>query len=418
MAKKSTGIKKGLARVAAGVTAAGTVIVTIAGLNIYSRLQSRPDPEHTTDKTTNTTTSHIVDTPGTTPAFTLPSTTYPPATVPNFTTVDPNPHPIVTEPSIVEPDIITETTPFYTTVVETTAAATTTAETTRPVPTTGGFVPEPTIKVEQTTETTRYQPIPVETTTTPEKVETQLGVEFIDVLSKLTEMSKEYLQDISDSSKEPNITVTGINSIKIAPSSHTITILGELKAGNTVNNYVATLKNPDKSLKIYSLNGEISENELIDALNEFLDSIKTEFEIELMQHFSIASENKIIKNVLQERLNQLNSSQDNAKEINYVNKLMDHTDKLKLSVLLNNRVKTEDGYKYDLSIIVIAGKYVYCGNLAITSEDQLTSKALAHIIENELSTNLKNCNISMIPASSINQALYLVNYNNEQNFNK
>ena len=107
-----------------------------------------------------------------------------------------------------------------------------------------------------------------------------------------------------------------------------------------------------------------------------------------------------------------------TKEINYINNLINNTDKAKLSVLLNNKTKTSDGHKYDLSIVVISGKYVYCGNLEIISKDQLTSKALAHVIESELSTNIKNCNISMIPASNFSQALYLVNYNNEQNFNK
>ena len=96
------------------------------------------------------------------------------------------------------------------------------------------------------------------------------------------------------------------------------------------------------------------------------------------------------------------------------------TSKLELSVILNDRVATDNGHLFSFSIAVNTSKYLYTINDAIISKRVLTPTALKHSIEDHLST-LSEWNVNATPSSAVNQVLYVINdtafnlYNNHSN---
>lgn len=253
---------------------------------------------------------------------------------------------------------------------------------------------------------------PVDNITKPTPEE-PLGVEFVEVLAKLTNKAKQYVQSVTNSSVEPNLTITGFSSMAINSNNGEVMMLGQLRMGDNYSNFTATMKNTNNALAIYSLPSDnISEQDLINALNEYIDDEQTQFSLQLKQHIQVSNQNEVIYNMLQTRLNNLlalNSTEQNIiDEINHLNKAISNVSNLKLTILLDNRQPCQNGYLYAFNASINTGKYVYSSNFSFESNRILATTAVKHNIENRLS-DISDCVVTSIPSSAVNKALYLVN---------
>ena len=245
---------------------------------------------------------------------------------------------------------------------------------------------------------------------TPEE---PLGVEFVEVLAKLTNKSKQYVQSVTNSTTEPNLTITGFSSMAIDSNKGEVMMLGQLRMGENYSNFTATMTNANRSLEIYNLSSDsVSEQQLIDALNEYVDDAQTNLSLQLKQHIQVSNQSDVIYNMLQTRLNDLialnSTEQVILDEISHLNKAISNVNNLKLTILLDNRQPSQNGYTYAFNASVNTGKYVYSSNFAFESNRILATTAVKHNIENRLS-DISDCVVTSIPTSAINKALYLVN---------
>ena len=237
----------------------------------------------------------------------------------------------------------------------------------------------------------------------------ELGVEFVEVLAKLTNRSKDYITSVTGTT--PNLTISGLTSMNINSNKNEIVLLGQVKVGDNFNHFIATMSNINNGLKIYSLSGgEISETEFINALDELVSSESTDFKLQLKQYISLSNATSVINNILQSRLGELKALNSTDKavldEISHLNNLLKNSENLKLNVLLNSR-QTDNGYNYSFNISVNTGKHVYLSDLEVGSNRVLTTSALKHTIEEYLSVNTDYA-VNSITSTSINNALYLI----------
>lgn len=238
----------------------------------------------------------------------------------------------------------------------------------------------------------------------------ELGVEFVEVLAKLTNRSKDYITSVTGTA--PNLTISGLTSMNINSNKNEIVLLGQVKVGDNFNHFIATMSNINNGLKIYNLSGgEISETEFINALDELVSSESTDFKLQLKQYISLSNATSVINNILQSRLGELTALNSTDKtvldEISHLNNLLKNSENLKLNVLLNSRQTTDNGYNYSFNISVNTGKYVYSSDLEVGSNRVLTTSALKHTIEEYLSVNTDYA-VNSITSTSINNALYLI----------
>lgn len=240
----------------------------------------------------------------------------------------------------------------------------------------------------------------------------EMGVEFVEVLAKLTNKSKDYIATTTGTT--PNLTITGLSSMTVNPNSGEIVILGQFSMGDKFNNFVASMTNMDTNLEVYNLSSEsITEAEFVSALDELLTAEDTTFKLQLKQHIKLSNENEVIMSMLNTRLNELtalnSTDQSVIDEIDHINALLQDTSKAKLSLLLNNRVTSETGgYDYSFSVAVNTGKYVYSSDHVINSKRMLTTSALKLSIEDYLDT-VTDYKVNSITSSAVNQALYVIN---------
>ena len=236
-----------------------------------------------------------------------------------------------------------------------------------------------------------------------------MSVEFIEVLAKLTNKCKDYLASINGTT--PDLTVLGINTITVSKENAEIQILGQTKVNNAYNYFVATIANVN-NLKIYNLpTDSINEDEFIVAFDEALSHKDSKFSTVFNQYISLSNSEEIIIDMLETRLEDLNAldvKDDSVKnEISYINKALNNTDKLELSILVNDPVKTDNGYNFSFSIAVNTGKYLYSLEDAIISKRVYSSVALGHAIENHFDS-LAELNVGCVPSTAINEVLYFV----------
>lgn len=246
--------------------------------------------------------------------------------------------------------------------------------------------------------------------TNPEEEVEDLGVEFVEVLSKLTTMSKDYIQDKTGST--PNITISGFSSINVKQNSGEVIILGQLTVGDKFNNFIANINNNDTSLEIYNLSAdEITEESLVSALDQILSNNNTRYAVQLKQHMKLANEREVVKSILQTRYDELialNSTEASIMaELTHLNELL-KSNNLKLSVLLNSCIKGETGYDYSFSLAVNTGKYMYSVDHMLNADSRLATTALKATIEDYLDT-ATDFTVNAISSNSLNKALYLVN---------
>ncbi len=241
----------------------------------------------------------------------------------------------------------------------------------------------------------------------PKQEVEELGVEFVDVLAKLTNLSKNYIQTSTGSTSSPNLQICGLTNINISNNGE-VSILGQVSINDKFNNFIANIKNTDTSLAIYNLpTDKVTEQQFIGALDELLSSENTQFAIQLKQHFTLNNEQQIVANILQTRLNELAITDPTADEVTYVVNALQNPSKVKFSVLLNNRQTSKNGYIYSFSVIANIGKYTYSFDHSFESNKILNVSALKINIENALS-DISNCTISPALSSNVNQALYIV----------
>jgi len=238
-----------------------------------------------------------------------------------------------------------------------------------------------------------------------------MSVEFVEVLAKLTNKSKEYIQSIHGNT--PNLTIIGLNTMSINNNKSEVQLLGQVKVNDSYNYFVTSLTNPDFNLGIFNLPAEnLTEEEFVAALDEILSHEETTFVIKLSQYLQLSNSTEIIDKMLQTRLNSLNAieskDQQTINEISHLNNAIQNSDALKLSLILNDRVATDDGYNFSFSIAVNTGKYLYTCDDAIVSKRILTPTALKHKIEEYLS-NSTELSINATPSSAINQVLHVIN---------
>ena len=380
MAKKTGYIGKAASKIIAVATTGGIILLTTLGFNIYSRTKDYR-PSNTTRP--NDTYSDWTD---------LKDTTI------GMDVTTPNPHPIVTEPSI--------TTVPSTTPVETTPVSTTPANTTVVPP-----VSDTTVADTAVADTTVPAPSIKDDVNTGADIE--LYDNFIDVLAKLTSMSKDYIQSVTKSATQPDLTISGFNVRSIDTNSGDILMVGTLSTGSKISNFVASINNPDTSLDIYNLSSSsITETNLIDALNDLLSSSETELKIQLKQHFAISNEDDVIVSILESRLDDLETSNSSdakvQQEIHYLNNLLSNVSDLELSVLLNTRETTNNGYKYSFTTTINTGDFLYYSEHSFETQHQLTSNALRANIENYLANNLSNSTTYRNSNTEINKILYQI----------
>ena len=246
---------------------------------------------------------------------------------------------------------------------------------------------------------------------TPSNPVEDMGVEFVEVLAKLTNMSKEYINSVHGNT--PNLTIMGLNSINVNAGKYEVQLLGQVKVNNTYNYFVASVTNANSALNIYNLSTDsVSETDLVNALDEVLSDKKTTFALGLNQHVTLSNSSEIIDEMLASRLEDLNTLDQNDASIKaektHLNKAISNSDKLELSIVLNDPIKTEKGYHFSFSLAVNTGKYLYVLEDAILSKRLLNPTALKHSIEDHLD-NLAELNVLAIPSTPINEALYVIN---------
>ena len=235
-----------------------------------------------------------------------------------------------------------------------------------------------------------------------DNIESTISPEFVDTLAKLTTMAKDYFNS-------SNLTVVGVTSMTANSANGDVKLLGYAKVGNNYNHIVFNMNNVDVGLDVYSLTEDITEDELILALDQLLNDKGTEYKCQLKHYISLSNESSIIVNMLNNRLAGLDATAD-SEEIEYINNMLKDTSKLKLNVLLNNRQDLENGYNYSFSIILNTGKYTYSSDFAFESDYVLMSSALKHSIENHLDSNT-DFEVNATESTAINQAMYIINNN-------
>ncbi len=239
-----------------------------------------------------------------------------------------------------------------------------------------------------------------------DKVEETLGVEFVEVLAKLTAKSKEYVASVTGNT--PNLTITGLTSMTSNSLNGDVAILGQVKVGENYNHFIASMNNVDTTLAIYQLNdGEVSEEEFINALDEILVNENTTFKLQLKQYIKLSNAEDVINNMLTNRLEAIKDDTTAVDEINQLNTLLADTSKLKLNVLLNNHQTMDGSHNYSFTIMVNTGKYTYSSDLSVTSSRVLTTTALKHAIEEYLDSN-KDYAVDTTASSTVNQAIYII----------
>ncbi|MFQ6724457.1 MAG: hypothetical protein ACLRFE_03930, partial [Clostridia bacterium] len=292
---------------------------------------------------------------------------------------------------------------------------------------TDNLVQEPSINTEEITDaeidsetnTDEYVDFETETTlpeleepvvTEPVVDKDELGAEFTDVLAKLTNKSKDYINAITGST--PNLTITGFSAITIDSNNCNVLLLGQANIGGKFNNFTSTMTNTDVSLEIYNLSSDnVTEDAFISALDQLLSSETTEFKLQLKQHFDLSNKQDVIDTILNTRLDELTAlNSDNQAvldEISHINKLLTDTSGLKLNVLLNNRTSVDGGYNYSFTVSVNTGKYFYTSDNSFVSKRILATTALKQTMEAHL-TNPDEFSINAIPSTAVNQALHII----------
>ena len=248
---------------------------------------------------------------------------------------------------------------------------------------------------------------------TPEE---SLGVEFVEVLAKLTNKAKHYIQSATNSAVEPNLTITGFSSIYIDHEAREVLMFGQLRMGENYSNFKATMRNTNNDLAIYDLpidaDSYTSEQQLIDALDEYVDDEKTAFSLELKQHIQVSNQDEVIHNILQTRLNTLlalnSEEQIILDEIRHLNKVIGNTTNFNLTIYLDKRIPSQNGYSYSFKTLISTGKYSYVSLFEFESNRILSTTAVKHNIEACLSNNSSDYRTYPIHTSSINKALDLI----------
>lgn len=245
-----------------------------------------------------------------------------------------------------------------------------------------------------------------------DQVVEDLGVKFTEVLAKLTNLSKKYIKESHNLESEPNVTIMGLTSIQANSSTGDVVLLGQANVNGKLSNFIATINNTNSSLDIFNLSNKVvTEDEFVGALNHLLDDEYTVFQLTLKQHTSLSNEEEVISDILNNRLEDLNSSglsdQNTLDEIAHITQLLQQNN-LKLNVLLNNRTKSENVYLYSFTICVNTGTYVYSADMAFESEYVLSSTSIKQNIEDYLEVN-NIYPVNSATSSAINSALYLIN---------
>jgi len=365
MAKKHSGYKsKNMARIIATLVTTGTVLLTAVGANIYTKLNARPTP----DRPTN-----------------------------DYVGLDDEVHDIVTEPGINSGDNTNGN------------DSNNNLNEDRP---TSPDAPNPDINKEPTINEGVLPEPPVKEDTDI-KTETVVNASFIDVLAKITSLCKDYYVNVFPNTNEPNLTATGINALSIDSNTGLITVLGELSINGNVNGFTASISNPNPNFDIYNLaEGMVSEATFVNALDEVLSDAQTGFKFQLKQTFKVNDESKVIKNILQNRLNNLqNSNQTDTvkEEITYINKLLNNVNNLDLSVVLHNREKADNGYKYSFATTISTSKYQYYTQHTFTTDRQLNTNDLKSKINSVLLGDLQNSVTYKNSNTAIDNALHQIN---------
>lgn len=401
MTKKLTSqIKKTKARIIATVTAGGIIAISVLGLNAFK--EYRPN-NNQIDSTTTTGHKVVETTTSTTSATTTTGFTFPTTT--EETTFDRDPHPVVSEPDIVTST--TETTPYHTTPAETTTAITETVET--------PYV-EPSIETTteytttSTTTSTTRRPETTETTMTyvteppieVEDIEEQLGVEFVDVLAKLTNEVKEHIRSTSKS--EPTISVTGIETMKIDSTSGIITSNLQITT-NAGKSYYAVVQfsNNNQNFEIYNITTDITKDEFLTNLDEFLSDADTSCtSFKAQSRFQIKNE-ETISNILKSRIKVSNIS---SQEVDHLKSVLKNPSEATLLVSLKKSTKINDKYQYEFSAMLNTGKYCLILDASLTSNYKLTENTLRQEFEN---LDFGNFDISSLPTLLIHETMYVIN---------
>ena len=196
-----------------------------------------------------------------------------------------------------------------------------------------------------------------------------------------------------------------------------IKVDGELYLNGNHNNFSAIVTNPNTSLEIFNMDpNNVSDNEYLQAFDQFLSSPETSLKIQLNQHFKISNPDKAITHLIQYRLNELKAYEPSSKEIPYLSNLLSDVSTSKISVSLAQRVQSGSNFIYTFTTLIETDTISY--KIPYTFESkQLNNAELTEEI-NKILTTGNNFNFSAVySTSAMNAATHIINSSTNVEYN-
>ena len=253
---------------------------------------------------------------------------------------------------------------------------------------------EPLYKTEETVESEEHA--------TFEENETVMSSpSYKELLKNLTVKAQEYCADHRTSLAKMEI--VGANNVQVEGSQ--VLIKGDFKNDTQFGNYIFTMtndQNPD--LKIFNMEGDSIETaDFVAAINEVLNDESTTFSLDArvrLVDFSQINKNAVVQNIVK--------GLENPEE---VDNLQDNVDNTSFSLLLNDCVRSEEGYQYSYTLVSYTKEYIYASKFTFTSDKKLTSSALMNKIESHLVNGETTCITATTTTDKFEKSLHKLKHN-------
>lgn len=238
------------------------------------------------------------------------------------------------------------------------------------------------------------------------------------LLAKLTRLSRDCMQKATGSSTEPNITIDSFPFVTPNPNDSTVCIEGGVYVGSKYYSYSAICDTIDANYDIYDYGYEdISDEEVFDAMLDLLE--ECDYTFTLRQNIKIQDCTAVVSNILQKRLEDLESVKSNN-TIDSEKTLLStvNPNSVKLYTALNKSMTTPDGKNIcSVKTVINLGKYSYISDHNIEFNDEIKTSQLSSAIEEYLLGDLENSTTYFQQNSAINNAINRINMLAEEELN-